>query len=543
MENKRFNRLKLPIGIQTFEEIRTENYVYIDKTKYLVKLIDSGKIYFLARPRRFGKSLAVSTLNALFSGKKELFKGLYAEEFLNRPNFMPSPVISLNMSSITTNQGIDMMELSLRRLTIEIANRYDVEVPENLSSGDTLRNLIINTAKKYNQKVVVLLDEYDNPYTDFVNDPEMAEKVRNLLRNYYVQIKANDEYIRFTFITGISKFAKFGVFSTLNTPHDISMMPEYAEICGLTENEITEYLPDYLDETANEMQITTKELIEKMRYYYNGFSFDKYAQTRLYNPYSTLAFFRDRDFSNYWIETGNSKVIADYLKNKNLTVEQFRNFSVSRDFAKSPGDLDTTPPHGFLYQGGYLTLRPGIGDSLSLDYPNNEVLNSMSSLLVQNILHDNDDDFSRCRNELLTGLISVNHKKVVSAFNRLLASIPYDDFAKAARNAISDNEYNYQPQEWLYRSTILAFLRGCGVLVFAEMHTNLGRSDIVAIYCGKTWVIELKVAYKDQKPAEKAEEALRQIIGKNYAGIYPEAICIGLAIDDSFRQITELRIN
>ena len=219
MANK---RLKLPIGIQTFEEIRREGYLYVDKTKYFVDLIDTGKIYFLARPRRFGKSLTVTTFDALFSGKKELFKGLYAEEFLNRPEFQPSPVIRLDMSDITTNEGIEGMKESILKLTRTVANNLDVELSNTQLVGDLLSELIESTAKKYNQKTVILIDEYDKPYTDFVNDPDMAERVRNVLRNYYVRIKAKDEYIRFTFITGISKFAKFGVFSTLNTPLDIS---------------------------------------------------------------------------------------------------------------------------------------------------------------------------------------------------------------------------------------------------------------------------------------------------------------------------------
>ena len=535
-------KLKLPIGIQTFEKLRKGNCVYVDKTKYLVDLIDNVDVCFLARPRRFGKSLAVSTFDALFSGKKELFKGLYAEEFVNRPDFKPNPVISLNMSSITTNQGIDMMELSLRRLTEDAANKLNVKVSNQMPSSDILSRLILNTAKKYNQKVVVLLDEYDNPYTDFVNDPEMAEKVRNLLRNYYVQLKANDEFIRFTFITGISKFAKFGVFSTLNTPLDISLMPEYAEICGYTEEEVKNYFSDYLEDTANYMRITTDELVAKMRNYYNGFSFDLYAQSRLYNPYSTLVFFAQKVFSNHWMQTGRSKVIADYLKNRNLTVEQFRNFPISADFAASPGDVDTAPPEGFLYQGGYLTLRQGKSDEFSLDYPNTEVLNSMSMLLAQNILKDKDGDFTYCRSDLLEALMSIDYNMVVVVFNRLLASIPYDDFSKAAERSVYKNRYQFPAREWLYRSTILAFLRGCGVVVVAEMHTNLGRSDLVVSHKGKTWVIELKVAYTGESPAQKAEEALRQIIDKNYAAPYPDAVCIGLAIDDSLRQITEIRL-
>jgi hypothetical protein len=196
----------------------------------------------------------------------------------------------MDMSSVTTDGGIDGLKESIKQLIFNVADQLGVEVPNHLSSGDILTKLIINAFNKYGQKAVILLDEYDKPYTDFVNDPEMANKVREVLRNFYVQIKANDRYIRFTFITGISKFAKFGVFSTLNTPLDISLMPEYAEICGYTEDEISRYFPDYLAETANRMEISTEELIKRMREYYNGFSFDRNVSAKLYNPFSTMSF-------------------------------------------------------------------------------------------------------------------------------------------------------------------------------------------------------------------------------------------------------------
>ena len=537
MENK---KLKLPIGIQTFETIRTEGYLYIDKTKFLVDMIDTGHIYFFARPRRFGKSLAVSTFKSLFSGKKDLFKGLYAEEFLSRPEFKPSPVIHLDMSKTTTNRGIDELENSIAKQIKNVANQFDLQLSESNTPGILFDELIINTAKKYDQKVVILLDEYDAPYTEFVNNHDMAEKVRDVLRNLYKQIKANDAYIRFTFITGISKFAKMGVFSTLNTLRDISLNPNYAELCGYTEDEIIRYFPDYLEETANYMQITTDELITKMRHYYNGFSFDSDAKTKLYNPFSTLLFFADMDFFNFWIDTGQPKFLADYMKNRNLTVEQFRSYPISRDFAKSPGDVDTASPEAFLYQSGYLTLREGTIKDLSLDYPNTEVLNSMSKLLTQNLI--TLDEYNYFQNDLIIALIYKDNDNLVNVFNRLLASIPYDDFASAAKQSILFNGYKFPMQEWLYRSTILAFLRGCGVVVVAEMHTNKGRADLVVSHKGSTWVIEIKVAYAGENPAKKAEEALQQIVDNNYAQPYPDALCIGLAIDDSIRQITDMAV-
>jgi len=230
-----------------------------------------------------------------------------------------------------------------------------VDVPTNGYASDTFRNIIVQTSKKYNQKAVVLIDEYDAPYTDCVNDIVMASKVLYVLQNLYKQLKANDRYIRFIFITGISKFVRFGVFSTLNITTDISMKPRYAEMCGYTEEEIIRYFPDYLDDTAKKMGISTDELIIKMRDYYYGFCFDYALNAHLYNPF-ILSFFEYNNFADYWVETGSSKVIFGHMKNKKMTAEQFRNFPIPEGFASNPGDVDTTPLEGFLYQCGYLTL-------------------------------------------------------------------------------------------------------------------------------------------------------------------------------------------
>ena len=534
MEQK---RLKLPIGIQTFEEIRTEGYVYIDKTQYLVDMIDTGKTYFLARPRRFGKSLTISTFDALFSGKKELFKGLYAEAYMNNPNFKPSPVIRLDMSRISTNEGLESLKESILKQTRSIAQRLGIELSGTKSCGDLFGELISSTAEKYNQKVVILVDEYDKPYTDFVNDTDMANKVRDVLRDYYIQIKAHDEYIQFTFFAGISKFARFGLFSTLNTLKDISMMPEYGSICGYTEEEMCSYFPDYLDETANKMQITTPELVDKMRYYYNGFTFDRDAKVRLYNPYSTLSFFADKFFSNYWMVSGRSKLIADYMKQHHLTVEQFRDFPVTIDFLENPGDMDVTSPEGFLYQSGYLSLQKLKSGGLALDYPNTEVLNAMSKLVAENIFQGKGENYNYYAQRLFASLETENFDLFKGTLNTLLASIPYDDFSKAAQQKVILHNYKFPAQEWLYRSTILSFLRGCGVVVDAELHTHLGRPDLVITHLGITWVIEIKVAYEGETAEQKALEAYQQIIKKQYAKPYANAVCLGIGIDDAVRQI------
>jgi hypothetical protein len=239
------------------------------------------------------------------------------------------------------------------------------------------------------------------------------------------------------------------------------------------------------------------------------------------------------------MESGTSKLIADYLKTHKLSVEQFHNIQVSRDFARNPGDMDATPPEGFLYQGGYLTISRAEGEFFALDYPNTEVLNSMSRLLAINLLREVDDDFSRCRTALLHALHKKNKDILMSAFNRLLASIPYDDFRRAAEDNIMNNDYEFSMHEWHYRSMILAFVRGCGVAAVAEMHTNLGRADLVLDYLGNVWVIEIKVAYKPEDVPAKLAEAKAQIIDGNYTAPYPNATAIAMVIDDTKREFTE----
>jgi hypothetical protein len=281
------------------------------------------------------------------------------------------------------------------------------------------------------------------------------------------------------------------------------------------------------------MDITADELLERMRNYYDGFCFD--GVSRLYNPFSTLYFFMEKEFNNYWMESGTPAVIARYLKDKKLTVEQFRQLPVSKDFLRTPGDMDATPPEGFLYQGGYLTMRSGITDDFSLDYPNTEVLNAMSQLLTRNITDNRYNDY---RTFLLASLIDGNIGAFVETVNSLLAGIPYDDFAGAGKQNIMVNNYRFQAQEWLYRSTILAFMRGCGVATVAEMHTNRGRADLVISHRGNTYAIELKVAYKSEDVSAKLAKAVEQITANSYLAPYPGAAGLALVIDDTKRQIT-----
>ena len=369
---------KLPIGIQTFDEIRNEGYLYVDKTKYLIDLIDRGKAYFLSRPRRFGKSLTVSTLDALFSGKRELFKGLYAEEFCGRPEYKTYPVIRLDMSGLTTNEGGTALRASMLRQIKENSRRLVVDF-EDSAPGDAFSSLMKRAAEKYETGAVVLVGEYDSPILRFLHLPERAREIRETLHDFYMQIKSADASLRFVFITGISKFSKMGIFSALNNLKDISMKDEYATMLGYTEGELLSYFDGYIDQAGARLGKNRDETISQIRDYYDGFSFD--GENRLYNPFSTLNFFDDAKFRNYWFESGTPSALVEYVKRHDLEVESFRGLRTDDEFT-AVAEIENASPESFLYQSGYLSVLKREERELVLDYPNMEVLSSVAKLFL-----------------------------------------------------------------------------------------------------------------------------------------------------------------
>jgi len=526
---------QLPTGVQVFETIRRKDGLYVDKTDMIYELVSGLKNqFFLSRPRRFGKSLLCWTLDALFSGKRELFEGLAISK--TDWDWESYPVIHLDMSKVSTDGGTAGVRESLAGETDDIAREHEVDLRGAAAPGDMLKRIIVEVSKKHSKPAVVIVDEYDKPFLDFYNKPPMAQEVRDIMRSYYSQLKANEPHIRFLFMTGISKFTKAGVFSTLNNLYDLSLDEKFGTLLGYTEKELTDNFGEYLEAGAKKLNIQIDELVDKLRDYYNGFCFD--GIQRVYCPFSILNFFERYQFLNIWIDSGGTKVIADYMKDKHLTVEQFRGVQVSQDFALRPGEIETAPPESFLYQAGYLTLRDGISGDFSLDYPNTEVLNSMSELVYKNMLQSEGDQYIDMCAQLKRALFEGNSKLVIDIIDRLLSSIPYDDYTAAAKQGLAHTGLDLSIQEWLYRSNILAFLRGCNVLAFGELHGSKGRSDLQIMHKGIPLVIEIKVAYNDDCEA-KAAAALKQINDNQYADPYKNARKLGIAIDDKTRQVGE----
>lgn len=343
---------KLPVGIQDFESLRRDGYLYVDKTEYLIRLIDNGKAYFLSRPRRFGKSLTISTFEALFSGKRDLFTGLYAEEFFSRPDYAVHPVLHLDMSKVVTDAGRKELESSLFDQLEICAIRYKI-VLEEVSPARALSRLIFELHRLHGA-VAVLVDEYDKPILDVIENTEQARENRALLRSFYAQIKANDAYIRFVFMTGISKFTKTGVFSAMNNLYDLSADSAYSQMMGYTEQELMDYFQGDIAGVAESLGVSKIALADHLRAHYDGFSFD--GVTRVYNPFSTLCFFRMKKFQNFWFDSGQSSFVASYIKKHSLNPERLRGKEVYENFTAAH-EIENAEPESFLFQAGYLTLR------------------------------------------------------------------------------------------------------------------------------------------------------------------------------------------
>ena len=530
--------LKLPIGMQTFEQLIRDGYIYVDKTKYLVELIDTGKVYFLSRPRRFGKSITISTFDALFSGKKELFKGLYAEEFFERPEYSTYPVVHLDMSRVSTDQGVTELRRSMLRQVRRSASLHGVDISSE-SPADALGELLTTLGDR-GAPAVVLVDEYDKPILDVLKNHDLAEVYRDALRSFYTQIKAEDANIKFVFITGITKFTRTGVFSAMNNLKDISMKDEYATMLGYTDEELISNFSGHIDRAAEKLGLAREVLLAQVKDYYDGFSFD--GANRLYNPFSTLLFFDKNTFDNFWFESGSPSFLIEYVKTHDIEAEDFRGKVESKDFT-SVTEIELAKPSSFLFQSGYLTVREKDGARLTLDYPNKEVLSSMANLFMYSKFGNRDSGILRL--DLERALANGDAEALVFFYNQTLRAIPYDIYdreeAKYERER-SKGLISFNLAESFYHAVLFTMLWSSGVTTLAENHSYRGRSDIEVLHRGHVYVVELKVADGAEASARASDDAMEQIRAKGYADKHPGARLIGIAVDREARQVGSYKI-
>ncbi|MBR0076232.1 MAG: AAA family ATPase [Synergistaceae bacterium] len=510
----------LPIGIQNFKKLREANCLYVDKTGILQALIENGFQYFLSRPRRFGKSLTLSTLEAMFKGEVELFKGLKAEEWVKKQASNPTAVLRFDMSRTVTNDA-NNLDNSIKELISRLSRKHKVNLYSESTEG-MLADLLEGIFEK-NGLFVLLIDEYDKPILDNITNLQKADEMREVLRSFYTTIKSYDEHFRFVFITGISKFSKTGVFSAMNNLVDISMLKRYGDIAGYTQNELEENFNEWIMSSSKIMAISKDELLEKVKAYYDGFSFD--GNIRLYNPFSILNFFFDEKFGNYWYISGSPSFIAKYMKKHKIqNPDEYRHIEVPSDFADSH-EIETSKPESFLYQSGYLTIEKFENDVITLDYPNEEVRKSLTRMYLDEFYHING--FITLGTQIWQFLTTGDIEQVITVYNIAIADIPYEDFSKR--------------DEFWYRSLFVMLLRGAGFIPLAEVHTYKGRADVVVQFERQIVVLEFKFAETSSDIDKKKMEGLEQIKEKGYAESYDsegrKVISAAVVADDENRKV------
>ena len=370
--------MKYPIGIQNFEDLRLNNYIYIDKTKYIYKLANEGKYYFLSRPRRFGKSLLISTMEAYFQGKRELFDGLAIQQEEKEWNSYPILHIDLNTANFREE---DSLYTLLNDYLCQWESVYGTRESET-TLALRFKGIVARIAQKEGKGVVILIDEYDKPILQTLQHPELQDKHRNILKAFYSVLKTQDKYIKFAFITGVTKFGKVSVFSDLNNLTDISMDNRYVAICGLTEEELASNFKQGIEELAKTYGDTIEETIAKLRERYDGYHFEEHT-IGIYNPFSVLNAMSRKQYKDYWFETGTPTFLVDLLKMHNYRLQNLTTERVSGDVINSIDSMSTNPIPA-IYQSGYLTIT-GYDERFKkylLGFPNKEVEEGFINFLL-----------------------------------------------------------------------------------------------------------------------------------------------------------------
>ena len=478
---------KLPIGIQTFSEIITEGYVYVDKTGIAYNLIEKGKYYFLSRPRRFGKSLFLDTLKEIFEGSKELFKGLYIYDKWNWN--VKYPVIKINLSIGLTGNNEEVLRDTLCWILNDVENYLGIEC----KSDDPIKcfqELIRNSFAKYNQKVIILIDEYDKPILDNITDKDIARKMRDVMKNFFSVIKGNDAFIQFVFITGVSKFSKMNLFSGLNNIEDITLHSQYGNICGYTHNDLLTVFSEHLRGAD----------MEKVRLWYNGYN---YFGDKVYNPFDILLFISNNfRFKNYWWETENPTFLIDMLKTGDFFIPELENFTANEEVLNI-FDVDKIELVALLWQTGYLTIKEEIITEFSVKYklktPNKEVQTSLNSLFISYLTKQTTEKL-KFQDKIYNMLASADLDGFKDALFTLFASIPYSNFTN-----------NKLPEyEGYYASVVYAYIASLGLDIIPEDISNIGRMDLTIKLNDKLFILEFKLADK------ATGNALKQIKNKRY---------------------------
>lgn len=483
--------MKYPIGIQSFDKIRREGYVYVDKTALMYKMVAEGSYYFLSRPRRFGKSLMVSTLDAFFSGKRELFSGLYVDNV--DWDWQKYPIMHLDLNT----EKYDSPEALTNKLSLFLSNFEKAygKNPDEKSLGTRFEGVIQRISEQTGKPVVILVDEYDKPLLQAIGNNELQTEYRNTLKAFYGALKSCDQYIKFAFLTGVTKFGKVSVFSDLNNLVDISLDHRYAEICGITEREMHRDFDESIQSLAEANGLTKEECYERLRRDFDGYHFSM-ESPGIYNPFSVLSTLAKQRFGDYWFETGTPSFLVYQLKKTCYPLENMTTEDLTTDTLNSIDVMDQNPLP-LLYQSGYLTLKSYDNrfDSYLLGFPNREVEQGFIKYLLPFYTPKVQDKNSFSIARFIKDIEQGNAEGFMHRLEDFFATGDYEVVGKA---------------EKYFQNTLYVFFRLMGFYVNVERHTANGRIDIVMQTPQFVYVMELKID-------KTAAEALQQIEEKGYA--------------------------
>ena len=480
---------RYPLGIQTFEKIRKENLFYVDKTDLIYNIVKGSQNNFLSRPRRFGKSLLVTTMQAYFEGKKDLFKGLAIEKL--EKEWVKYPVIHLDLSRGKYYE-IQVVHSTLNAVLGFYEAKLGITVAEGTTYGTRLDEIIQTTAAQTGQKVVVLIDEYDAPMLDSNAKPELQEQIRSIMRDFFSPLKANEGLLRFVFLTGITKFSQLSIFSELNNIKNYSLDDRYATICGFTEQELLDNFHEGITDLAAANGMTFDEAVEKLKEQYDGYHFTAHCPG-LYNPYSILNALFDSRFDNYWFATGTPTFLLELLQKNNILIPQLEGIMATPQRFDAPTEI-ITDPVPVLYQSGYITIKKSQNGMYLLGFPNEEVRQGFSQSMLNYIAPYYAGERDNFAWEFGQAMRADNIDAAMEALKVYLAGFPYD---------IHHNS------EAFFQAILYTIFNMLNFTIRAEARTARGRVDLLVSTKTTIFVMELKI---DQS----AEKALEQIDAKDY---------------------------
>lgn len=480
---------KLPVDTSTFSRLIESNYLYIDKTEYIHHMLTSGHRFFLSRPRRFGKSLLVSTLKEILVGNKNLFEGLWVGS--SDYEWKEYGVINLDFSRITTTD-VETFKSRLGNILTDAAQEYNIALDVENNAPYMLEKIIDILHQRFGH-VAILIDEYDSPILKTLHVPQLAEEVRNYIQHFFTIIKSLDAKIQFVFITGVSSFAKAGLFSGINNLQILTLDKRFAGICGYTDKEIDHYFFPYITQWSQKANLPYDEIRQKIKSWYNGYHFGKNV-VAVYNPFSVMNALNITEFENFWFQSGTPTFLVDILKKEFIPIDITQAY-VSRDFLGT-FDVNNIPAIALMFQAGYLTIvdYDEEAELYKLDYPNSEVRVAFQKYLFEVFAYIPATETEQKLSALKKAFINQDSEEIIAILKQLFAHVPYQLHMKA---------------EKYYHSLFMMICVGAGIKAQAEYSTSFGRIDLVLEFLKIIYIIEVKFN-------ETAKEAMMQIEDRRY---------------------------